>query len=79
MSRVTVGRIHLLISLGAGGALLAGLLAGCATPAPVSAPTPVVERVWPKPGAPRIRLLQVITAPEDVGHGRAPSGASSTS
>lgn len=61
------GGIHL-ISLGAGGALLAGLLAGCATSAPVSAPTPVVERVWPKPPeAPRIRLLQVITAPEDVG------------
>lgn len=61
------GRIRL-ANLGAGGALLAGLLAGCAATAPVSAPAPAVERVWPEPPqAPRIRLLQVITAPQDVG------------
>jgi len=59
-----------LASLGAGGVLLAGLLAGCATSPPVTAPTPAVERVWPKPPeAPRIRLLQIITAPEDAGMG----------
>ncbi|TAK86743.1 MAG: 6-bladed beta-propeller [Betaproteobacteria bacterium] len=50
------------------GALLAGLLAGCATPTPNAASTPAVERVWPgPPERPRIRLLQIITAPEDVG------------
>lgn len=50
------------------GALLAGLLAGCATPAPDAASTQAVERVWPRPPeTPRIRLLQIITAPEDVG------------
>lgn len=46
---------------------LAGFLAGCA-PAPTSRPSAAVERVWPKPPeAPRIRWLQVIAAPQDVG------------
>lgn len=69
MSSLTAARRYLLISLGlAGGALLAALLGGCATPAPESAPGPAVERVWPKsPETPRIRWLQVINAPEDVG------------
>ena len=64
MSGATLGRIRLSCL----GALLAGLVAGCATPTPDAAPTAAVERVWPKPPeAPRIRLLQIITAPEDVG------------
>ncbi|TAK72538.1 MAG: hypothetical protein EPO22_00505, partial [Dehalococcoidia bacterium] len=64
MSRMSMGRIH----LNCLGALLAGLLAGCATPAPDATSTPAVERVWPRPPeTPRIRLLQIITTPQDVG------------
>lgn len=67
MSRAAIGQIRL-TRLGAGCALLAGLVAGCATSMPASVPAPAVERVWPEPPeTPRIRLLQIITTPDDVG------------